>query len=362
MTPNFRAAMHKALQLTRQYRLTEATAAIRAALAGGRQSEADAASPPPPPTRPKRPLAAVVETLWRNKLPDLGPDGVKAKRPRPEPVIPDGAAFLARSFLGNAGRRDYRLYVPSRPAANRRALIVMLHGCKQDPVDFAVGTRMNALAETHGFLVAYPGQARAANPAVCWNWFNPRDQRQGMGEPAIIAGLTREIIAEFAIDPARVFIAGLSAGGAMAAVMGATDPDLYAAIGVHSGLPYGAANDVVSAFAAMRGEAPLPSEPAKLPCIIFHGEADPTVHPSNATRIAGTTDGLREVESGTAKGRAYTRTIARAPLGQIIGEHWLIHGAVHAWSGGDGEGSYTDPKGPDASREMVRFFLERARR
>jgi poly(hydroxyalkanoate) depolymerase family esterase len=248
----------------------------------------------------------------------------------------------------------------------------MLHGGTQDADDFAAGTRMNALAEEHGCIVAYPNQSKVANPSLCWNWFDPENQMRGRGEPAIIAGITSEIVAEFTIDPARVFVAGLSAGGAMAAVMGATYPDLYAAVGVHSGLPYRSAADVPSAFAAMRGDArrgrgstksrAIGDDGPRVRTIVFHGDADHIVHPSNATSMveakrAGETVERAEARHGT---RAHTRTLTRDKTGAVVIEQWLVHGSGHAWSGGSPEGTYTDPHGPDASREMVRFFLREA--
>jgi poly(hydroxyalkanoate) depolymerase family esterase len=251
----------------------------------------------------------------------------------------------------------------------------MLHGCTQSPDDFAVGTDMNSIAEAHGLLVAYPAQTSIGNPGACWNWYRPGDQCRDLGEPAIIAGITRTLIAEFDVDPSRVYVAGLSAGGAMAAVMGETYPELYVAIGVHSGLPYGSASDVASAFAAMRDEPggghPMPRLEAGgkiMPAIVFHGSADRTVHPTNADRIiAAARAGAEEVEVKRLEGRShggrtYTRTIALAPDGTAAAELWLIEGAGHAWSGGQAGGSYTDPAGPDASAEMVRFFLDASAR
>jgi poly(hydroxyalkanoate) depolymerase family esterase len=284
--------------------------------------------------------------------------------------IPDGAQFLVRSYACRAGSRQYKLYIPADRPDGPQGLVVMLHGCTQSPDDFAVGTGMNAVAEAHGLLVAYPAQASTHNGGSCWNWFRPGDQRRDIGEPAIIAGITRALIAEFDIDPSRVYVAGLSAGGAMAVVMGEVYPELYAAIGVHSGLPYGSASDVVSAFAAMRDEPggghPMPRLAAggkAVRTIVFHGSADQTVHPANADRIiaaarARTEAGeVKRVEGRSASRRIYTRTIVLTAEGAAAAELWLIEGAGHAWSGGQAAGSYTDPAGPDASAEMVRFFL-----
>jgi poly(hydroxyalkanoate) depolymerase family esterase len=247
----------------------------------------------------------------------------------------------------------------------------MLHGGTQDADDFAAGTRMNALAEEHGFIVAYPIQPKSANTALCWNWFTPENQTRDRGEPSIIAGITREIIADYDVDPARVFVAGLSAGGAMAAVMGATYPDLYASIGVHSGLPYKSAGDLPSAFAAMRGAASAPHRRSHKPrgrgdgslrvrTIVFHGDADKIVHPSNGTEIGAPKRGERvePAEASRCPNRGATRTVTRDKTGAVVSEQWVIHGSGHAWSGGSADGTYTDPHGPDASREMLRFFLE----
>jgi poly(hydroxyalkanoate) depolymerase family esterase len=260
----------------------------------------------------------------------------------------------------------------------------MLHGCTQDPDDFAAGTRMNVLAEEHGFLVAYPTQAAGANSSKCWNWFKAGDQRRGSGEPSIIAGITCEVVGEHSVDPDRVYVAGMSAGGAMAAILATAYPDLYAAVGVHSGLAPGAAHDLPSAFSAMRGGGPgvAPDRDVTdgggrtVPAILFHGDRDATVHPSNAERLlehhylseVGEPRAARgdappvEVREGRAPGGlSYTFATHRGERGRAMVEHWTVHGLGHAWSGGGRSGSYTDPKGPDASAEMARFFLEHPR-
>ena len=241
----------------------------------------------------------------------------------------------------------------------------MLHGCTQDPEDFANGTGMNALAEEMAFLVLYPAQSKQANPSRCWNWFNEIDQRRGQGEPSIIAGMTNAVMARHAVDARQVYVAGLSAGGAMATIMGTLYPELYAAVGVHSGLPFASASDLPSALAAMKGEfrrSRVPGRP--VPIIVFHGDQDTTVHPSNGEElVAQVARGLPRrpaVEPGRVKdGHAYTRTVHHREDGAVHAEHWLIHGAGHAWSGGRARGSYTDGRGPDASREMLRFFRTR---
>jgi poly(hydroxyalkanoate) depolymerase family esterase len=407
-------AMRAATQLTRAQKLMEATRLLQSALSGrevvpsapphaqaakGRAIEGrvidltpnitarDLTVPfkgkPEAPTEGLRsqkrtkawtagPLEGLVGTLAPAKLGSLNLDALAGVKPRKALKIPEGAQFLSRSFACAAGSRSYKLYIPSRHAVGRRGLIVMLHGGTQDGDDFAAGTRMNDLAEKHGLLVAYPTQPKAANASLCWNWFTPENQIRGAGEPSIIAGITKDIIATYDIDPARVFVAGLSAGGAMAAVMGATYPDLYAAVGVHSGLPYKSAADLPSAFAAMRGDVgPLglrsrksrgaANDGPRIRTIVFHGDADNIVHPSNAASVVGTAkegESIERAEARNTAARAHTRTVTRDKTGKVVVEQWLIHGSGHAWSGGSRDGTYTDPQGPDASSEMLRFFLE----
>ena len=300
------------------------------------------------------------------KLADLVQQGVAMARHghglAHEVAVPAGASFTEHGFANAAGSRSYKLYVPARHA-DRPALVVMLHGCTQSPDDFAAGTRMNDLAEAHGFLVAYPEQGQVHNMNRCWNWFNTADQQRDHGEPMILAGMVRRIISDHRIDPARVFIAGLSAGGGMAAIMGAAYPELFAGIGVHSGLPVGAAHDMPSAFAAMQqGKSTRSPVAITVPAIVFHGDADTTVHAGNGKAV------IRQATTGKPKpamtkgrsagGVGYTRTV----YGDGAVEDWLIHGAGHAWAGGSDRGSYTDPRGPDASAEMVRFFLGQGRK
>jgi poly(hydroxyalkanoate) depolymerase family esterase len=310
-------------------------------------------------------------------LPAPTPDAKPLPAQAPE-VVPNDGQLVAGSYSNEAGSRAYKLYIPSgyRPG-QALPLVVMLHGCTQSPDDFAAGTRMNALAEEHTCLVAYPAQAAAANAQRCWNWFSPGDQQREQGEPSLLAGITRQVMRDHTIDPQRVYVAGLSAGGAAAAIMGATYPDLYAAVGVHSGLAYGAASDLPSAFAAMQqGEAAAEprsgsvpdGEPRRIvPTIVFHGDRDTTVNSRNGDQIiaqarAATTmdfQATATVQHGQVPGgRAYRRMLHADARGRAILEQWVIHGAGHAWSGGSPAGSYTDPQGPDAAREMLRFFLE----
>ena len=306
-----------------------------------------------------------------DRLATLQPDGALCGMTRPvgtKPaiVVPDGARFEEFTFRGSGGTLGYKLYVPSGSVGQDRPLIVMLHGCTQSPDDFAAGTRMNAIAEDHGLLVAYPRQTSSGNAQKCWNWFEAKDQRRDSGEPALIAGLTREILRDFAVDRTRVFVAGLSAGGAAAAIMAQAYPDLYAAAGVHSGLAAGAATDMVSAFSAMR-QGGVPRSGGRtsrtVPTIVFHGDLDKTVHPSNRDHVleqagAGAVLDRRVTEGRAPGGLSYTRTVHADEAGRPMLEDWVLHGAGHAWSGGSQAGSYTEPRGPDASREMVRFFLQ----
>ena len=420
--------------LTRRGELTEATAAIQRALAGAvepaRPAESSRAGGPGnaaataevldglvrevEPVR--RVPASRVEVATAVSAADAGaPAEVEAEAPALVSVESAAdvesrrrARFVESSFTGEAGTRSFKLFEPEGFDGRALPLVVMLHGCTQSPDDFAAGTRMNELAQAQGLFVLYPAQAPRSNAQKCWNWFSPGDQRRGQGEPALLAGMTLHVMETHPVDADRVWVAGLSAGGAMAAILAREYPDLFAAAGVHSGLPPGAAHDVVSAFSAMKsgtsgtlpgwpsalGNMPLmtaqaawPGTPspeavdaeadsaaaAGAPVIVFHGDADPTVNVVNGHHVVdaalGTAPSQASRESGVAAaggGRAFTRTVYHPtePAGAAASraEHWVVHGAGHAWSGGDAAGSFTESHGPDASREMLRFFAEHPRR
>jgi poly(hydroxyalkanoate) depolymerase family esterase len=355
MTPDFQRLMSEATRLMRSGSLGEATAAIQQALG---TTPAGAGSAAVPPTRPG----------------DFDVIDVEARVVGETPTSPDMApragaeSFTTGHFKNECGARDYKLFVPAGELA-KPPLVVMLHGCTQDPDDFARGTRMNALARAQGFLVLYPSQSERANAQRCWNWFKHNHQARGKGEPAILAGMVRDVIATHGVDPARVYVAGLSAGGAMAAILGDAYPELFAAVGVHSGLPTGSATDVQTAFAAMSGGAhPVrraPRHGATPPTIVFHGDADTTVNVVNGERVlraAGLFASPDVRRGSTGMGVAWSCRQFVDDHGTERAEEWTVHGAGHAWSGGDVAGSYTDPRGPDASAEMLRFFLAHPRR
>jgi poly(hydroxyalkanoate) depolymerase family esterase len=354
------ATMIEATRLTRNGRLAEAAALLKGGV-------------PDQPRRPGpfRPRAAPGLADLFSRLPRTGRATPDWRTPvEPEPALP--GRWLAGSYANSAGERDYRLYVPSSYTGQPVPLIVMLHGGTQGADDFAAGTRMNELAERHTFLVVYPEQSATANPRRYWNWFQPADQRRGSGEPSIIAGLTSQIVDEYAVEPGRVYVAGFSAGAAMAAVMAASYPDVYAAVGVHSGLAYGVAHDVPSAFKAMKHGAPAARRPdaGRVPLIVIHGDDDPTVDHVNAddlveARLHADGRGVAQYRrpSKTEQvpgGRRYTRTAFTDGDGTVCVEQWTVHEGGHAWSGGSPRGSYTDPLGPDASAALVRFFRQRA--
>lgn len=380
----FLAQMREAAQLLQSEGPMAATAAIQKALQGqGNEADVgrDAGGYGAQAThaRGARPASGGIGEKWRGRV---------ARQPVEDADVIDlpagnntglGGRFVSATCNGPAGSRGYKLYIPSGYKDQALPLVVMLHGCTQNPDDFAAGTGMNRLAEEHNFLVAYPAQSKGANPNVCWNWFERGHQQRGRGEPAVLAAITREIGQKYRVDDSRVYIAGLSAGGAMAAVMAAQYPEVFAAVGIHSGLPYGVAQDMPSAFAAMKrrkargmaapAQSGAPALSRPVPVIVFHGDRDTTVHPDNGEQAmlqclaakAGQ-QGRTEVQEGRApEGRRYTRTVVHDAQCRPVAEKWIVHGAGHAWSGGDRSGSYTDPEGPSAAREMLRFFRQHRR-
>ena len=386
--------VREATRLTRAGRLVEATVLLqhmlrgesapdatfridRIALPGGEPPTIDAKASTVEETESSQLARAtsvqprMLRALLDRKKERTGPrlrGVIKRAPPSTRDIVPEGTRFIEGTYSNPAGSRAYRLFIPNRYHGQPLPLIIMLHGCTQSPEDFAAGTRMNFVAEEQPCFVVYPAQRSEANQAKCWNWFRTTDQQRGKGEPSLIAGITRQIMRDYSVDPKRVYVAGLSAGAAAAAIMGATYNDLYAAVGVHSGLACGAAVDLPSALLAMRqgggwDDRAVLSDRTAVPTIVFHGDRDNTVHPINGDQVLEQSARARSTQKKVHRGRvpgghAYTRTTHIDASGRGIFEHWNIHGAGHAWSGGSPAGSYTDPRGPDATREMLRFFLE----
>ncbi len=390
--------MAEALALVRAGRLQEATDLLMGNSKNATVVGPDAAQMPSQPSSrlsglAARGMAGVQDVL--NKLdlrgaplsmppaghadPKTGfEQGAKTSAPTAAPTASAPGRFECVAFTHNGVSHPYFLYTPKTAAAAAgRPLVLMLHGCTQHAQDFAQGTRMNATAEAAGALVLYPTQSQSANAKGCWNWFRPEDQQAGAGEPALLLAMVQHAVAGQAVDAQRVYVAGLSAGGAMAAVLAQQHPEVFAAVGVHSGLPPGAANNMIGALSAMKSGAKgwrapsLKSGARVVPMIVMHGDADATVHKRNAEQLlqsaaVGTTTTVQTQEKGSSSdGRRYTRTCLvnsavsgeAGQAGEVVAELWLLHGAGHAWSGGDARGSHTSASGVDASAEMLRFFL-----
>lgn len=358
MHPDFQQLMNQAVQQTQSGNLTEAVASIQAALRGGA-----------PPVRTQDDQSDVIdveayeipETSEVHQAETAVPE--KTAKPIRKPPV-SGDTFITGSFQNSAGQRNYKLYIPPNVGDKPLPLVVMLHGCTQDADDFAAGTAMNQAALTQGFYVLYPTQSAKFNPQKCWNWFKHNHQQRGRGEPLILSGMTNEVIRLHNIDTKRVYVAGLSAGGAMAATLASVYPDLYAAVGVHSGLAPGAASSFISALSVMKDPVVPSSVPSGsgIPTIVFHGDRDATVHPDNAQRVIEASVGSSaHVETlqipSTRNKHDSTKYVYRNSKKNIIAERWEIHGAGHAWSGGTKNGTYTDQAGPDATTEMLRFFF-----
>ena len=369
-TNNLQQTIRDAMILMRSGDLTAATTAIQRGL--------EQPHPTYRPT-PERPTASEGSLDGEFHVATDATESIVLDHYDAEPGTPVTRSLQAETFNCAEGTRDYLVYAPGEPGLERPPLILMLHGCTQSAADFARGTRMHQRAAAEGYVVVYPTQSRSGNPGGCWNWFRPGDQQRDSGEPAILAGLVLEMSQRFNCDPNRIYVAGLSAGGAMAIALARAYPDVFRAVGVHSGLAYGAAHDMPSAMMAMRNGAAGKPRHANaegkaefVPTIVFHGDRDQTVDVANARRVAedaaeawanslGPDSQIRSDSSRTQTatgGREYTATCIRDLSGKSRVETWIVHGAGHAWFGGDAAGTYTDPAGPDATAEMLRFFRD----
>ena len=370
MFRSLQRAMTRALKLARPKLARPAKLIVAAMLAPGlaaktakparRKPAVKAKSAPAPAAKPRARLGETVRRISSGGMPVQTPvtGGDASWRGR--------GSFKTCQYAGPHGKRSYKLYLPETAAKSVTAMpvLIMLHGCTQTPDDFAKGTAMNRLADEFQIIVAYPAQPVAANRNKCWNWFNPADQKRDGGEPAVLAGIAQQILGKHKADPARVYVAGLSAGGAAAAILATAYPDIFAATGVHSGLPIGAAENAVTALYVMRAGSSGDKQTVPMPTIIFHGDGDTVVVPRNGrsleARAVATFPALSEVAKNGRKvgGHRFRKTTHRGADRKTYCEFWTIEGAGHAWSGGHPAGSFTDPAGPDASREMVRFFLQ----
>ena len=424
---NLKHLMGEATQLVRSGNLSDATRAIQRAL-GGLSGVGGAGAPPAPKGPALAPATDATTPRWRpvgvqadvedavviDRSGGTATSGASASntsqtahptsaeqasapaapaapatpttaRHTAHPLAEAPGSFTRVAFAQPGARHNpqhYHLYVPpGATAGTPMPLVLMLHGCTQNPVDFATGTGMNAAAAPANALVLYPEQPHSANPNGCWNWFRPSDQHRDGGEPALLVAMVRDVMARHPVDAQRVYVAGLSAGGAMAALLGREYPDVFAAVGVHSGLQAGAAHNTMAALSAMKNGAKTVSAGARPPpaarsanspaLIVFHGDADATVHARNGEQLVqaalsnvpgGAPHPQHQVHQGRSPaGQAFTRTVYR-DAHHVVAEHWVLHGAGHAWSGGAPRGSHTDARGVDATHEMLRFFLEHPHR
>ena len=384
---HFADMLGEATELMHSGNLMEATAAIQRAL-NNQAPMANAA--PAAHTAPASPRAATRAKPAAGQWRTARSSAASKLRSKLQASVEDAVvreapdSFERVTFMHAGVRHQYRLYVPPGAAKGvAMPLVLMLHGCTQNADDFALGTGMNQAAAPANALVLYPVQTRSANPNGCWNWFEPGHQHRGQGEPELLVAMVRDVMARHPVDAQRVYAAGLSAGGAMAAVLGREYPDVFAAVGVHSGLQAGAADNMMAALSAMNNGAKLGTKnrptthPSGAPypaLIVFHGDADATVHAKNGEQLVDAAlesalGGKAAVRHETLQGKSdagqrFTRTVYRATDAKdagVLAEHWVLHSAGHAWSGGNARGSYTDARGVSATQEMLRFFLEHPR-
>lgn len=364
MDDEFLKLMQKASEQTREGDVLAATKTIQTALRNQQDK-------PPTQLRPDElpeviDVEARVVAEWDENDP-LDMSTIEVVR-----VVADekngGDEFVEDIHVSRYATLKFKLYIPPGKLTESRPLLLMLHGCAQNPDDFSEGTRANDFARKQGWFVLYPEQSQHANPQRCWNWFKTRHQERGRGETAVLSSLVLSVAERYNVDASRVHVAGLSAGGAMAMVLGRAHPELFASVGVHSGLPVGIAKDAASALALMRDGPPARQQENTSsahpvpPTIVFHGTRDTVVSPRNGEAIFASfsLDNQRpaHIERGIAGGRRFTRKINSDLAGKVRSELWLIDGAGHAWSGGGANGSYADSEGPDATSQMFRFFAE----
>ena len=314
--------------------------------------------------------------------PNAGGDDVDGR------PVANGATgrFVDGVFTSEAGARRWRLWIPGAyDGRTRLPLVVLLHGCTQDPDDIARGTRVTELADKLNLLVLLPEQPETANPKKCWTWYDAAHQRRDAGEPSLIAGMTRQTLGDWAVDSQRVYITGISAGAAMASVMAIAYADVFAAAGLHSGIPYRAAANVMEGVAAMTRGASDPVQLATtamadmgpraraIPAIIVQGLADAVVKPVNAEHTRDmwlTMNALVRRDAAPAVRPTAEQRSEAGGLGVITSCYpsrqvttgcevttVFVEGLGHAWSGGSKAGTFTDERGPDATDVILKFLL-----
>lgn len=316
----------------------------------------------------------------------------RERQPTPPRALGEGR-WVGGSASCAPGSRKYKLWIPaSHDPQLASPLVVMLHGCRQKPGNLAEISGMNVVADKNNFLAVYPEQPLHANLLRCWNWFDPKHQSRGAGEPAVLAAVIEQVSSSYKVDGSRVYVAGISAGGAMAVILGATYPDLISAVGVVAGMEYGAAAGMSEGLAAMKHGGPDPEQQGlaafaamrqglserprhRMPVIIFQGDADPYVNTLNASQIMSqwartnqclngheqdgcVLDNAQPAKATVPGGRNFEKYAYKDAGGRLLMEKWMVEGMGHAWPGSPVAADYADPKGPNASEEMWRFFCE----